>query len=531
MGAYRQAGLVQGFPSVEAIDYLLDHNVDLIHFYVGASADEVACATVAGDAVTIPELTPVHETTFVEDVTADQWRALISMAGDLEGINPKAHWYQDAGPLDGYGGGWWGWKTPAFHQTTLGEILKKVAGRAVVIADCHSQFENSNEVNNIQAALRAVQNNCAQDWCMIGINDEDNGPTVTAAGCTPIALSDETYDFGSTDLPWEVATLQANEIEWVGIQHHVDDTVFTTYQTEDIQTLMMWGDSHVQREKAESLEIRGYLSHDPVYMRGPDDREYRTSLDPYRNRLMGVGVLSHITTLGRELSQIVDTAGTPHRVRGYTELSDGGLWIEPGWGDAHSIPSVLQGWACPLPNPDTYTIEFEMRFPTQVSFGSTGKGALLFGSPEDDYTFRFTDNDSSVNPYEYPPGKRQFYRVWQRVNGNLGIGVFKPGTGDFYYLNGTDESQDVSGMQLSSPVPETDEWSTYRLQVTPTSILWRRTTPGGTQYTITAENADWRGPYWYIEKEEAVNGQDDQFDPGREFTLAVRNIVVSSTPD
>lgn len=530
VGAYRMAGLVQGWPSLEAVDYLLDQNVDLIHLFVAASADGAACGTVAGDAVTIPEIATVHQTTYVRDVTSDQWRDLISMAGDPDGINPKAHWYQNASPTEGYGGGWWGWKTPVFHQVTLNDILRRVGGRAVVIADCQSQGSNSIEVDNIQAALAAIQNNCAQDWCMIGLNDTANGPTVVAAGVTPIALSNGTYDYGSTTLPWDVATLQANTIEWIGVQQHVDDTVFTTYETNNIHTLMMWGDRHVTRTRAETLGVRGYLSHDPVYMRGPVAREYRTTLDPFRNRVMGVGVLSHITSQGRNFSYVVDTAVTPHRVRGYSELSDGGLWIEPGWGGAYGRPSVLQGWACPLPNADTYTIDFEMRFPTQVEFGSTGKGGLLFGAPTDEYTYDYEPGDATNNPWEFPEGVRQYYRVWQRVNGNLGIGVFKPGTGTFYYLNGATESTDITGMEVTSPVPATAVWNSYRLQVTPTSILWRRTLTGGTQYTITADNTDWRGPYWYVEKEESFTGTTDQFDPGREFTLAVRNFIVTSTP-
>lgn len=530
VGAYRMGGLVQGYPSVEAVDYLLDHNVDIIHFFAGASADGVSLPTVAGDAVTIPALGTVHQNTFTRDVTSTQWRKIKSMAGDPNGINPKAHWYKNVGPTLGYGGGWWGWKTPAFYQPTLGDILRKVAGRAVVLVDCYSQGSNSNEAANLQAALRDIQSNCAQDWCLVGINLVANASVVRAAGCTPIAMPANRYPWGSTALPWPVETLETNDIDWIGVQHQVADSTFSTYQSAGIDTLMMWGDRHVHRQRAENLGIRGYLTYDPVYMRGPVEREYRTTQDPYRNRVMGVGVLSHITSQGRDISYVVDTAISPFRNRGYTELSDGGLWIEPGWGEAYGRASVLQGWACPLRNPNTYTIDFEMRFPTQVTVGDAGKAGLLFGAPKDDYTYQYPQANPTINPFEYPEAFTQYYRVWQRVDGRLGIGLFRDGIQQMYYLRDDTISTSGTGMELPSPVPATNAWNSYRLQVTPTSILWRRTLTNGTQYTITANNNEWRGPYFYVEKEESFLSLSDQFNPGRRFTMAVRNFVVTSTP-
>jgi hypothetical protein len=504
-GGYSMAGLMGPYNSPYSLDYCIANNVDIVHFICAATADGAGWVAEYTNGQVSTTRSSIYESISARYLDSATVKSVWNYAGDVNdpyaGTNVSGRVSQS---------GWYGWLAPSYYQMLVTDALARLDGKAVALIDCRDAGDPDNiEATNVQAAIRAVRTYCAQPWSMVGVANISAASTAINAGIEAVLIAPSPSTWGATTLPYPVASVTGAGINWIMLSHYCADSVFTAYKNAGINVLMFGASRHVHKTRITTLGIRGFVGHDPVYTRGPGTYDYRRAVDPWSHRRPGQGQLTHYTD---------QTLVSGSSVRGYHRhpvspsiTGDEGLMLPARWGNGGGCPSVLCGWECNLQVATSYTISLEMIFDT-LPTGSTGKLGVLFGMANDNPTFAW--NGSDGNTQAMPTPVHNFYRAYQRVTGEIGIGIF-------------DAAGNYADLQvLSSPTPATDVWNTYLLTVTPTQLTWRRTTSNGTNYTVTVANSVWRGPYFAVEKEE-LHPENSQYG----FIGGFRNLTVTGQGD
>lgn len=504
-GAWAVAGLMNPFNSPYGLEYCIANKIDITHMNVAATADGAMWVAEYNNGLLAMSRSTIYESKHARYLDSAAVKAAVNKPSDENNPYPGS---QATGTRQ-WRSGWYGWLAPDYRQMLVSDALRMADGKTVCLLDCLDAGEVDNlEAENVQAAIRAVRQYCAQDWAFIGVSTIANATTVLNGNCEPMLMVPKPDQWGTTTLPLSPTAVLASGVKWMALSHYYADSVFYAYKDLGVNVLSWGATRHAHRTRSETLGIRGFLGFDPVYTRGPAVYDYRRAVDPWSQRRMGNGQLSHMTdadlvtgTGPRGYMANSPTSGAP--------FAPEGLYTATRWGDGGGVPSVLCGWVCPLKNATSYTVSVEMMF-DQLPVGATGKLGLVFGMPTDENTFLY--NGSTGNPQNMPVGVRAGYRVWQRNNGGLGIGIWAPDTGAYTQLT-----------EVTTPAPAADVWSTYLLTVTATTITWRRTLASGTSYTASVTNNVWRGPYLAVEKEE-LHPENTQYG----FAGAFKNLVVSN---
>nr|WP_206442205.1 hypothetical protein [Streptomyces boncukensis] len=501
------AGLHGPYSSPQQLEYCLAHQFDIIGFKVATSSDDVGVVADYWSHRITTGRTSLYVTQDIRQMNTSTIKSVYNYAGDTD--DPVSY-NQGDGNVDrgDRRGGWWGWLAPRYYQPLVAEFLDRIDGKSVALLECAPDPDLASypEATAIIGAIRAVLQYCAQSWAMIGVRELESAQSVAGAGITPVMMPLRPESWGETGLPYPVADLTGAGVEWIILSHRYDDTVHAAYRDAGI-TVLLWGDSrHVTRARAEALGLRGGYGLDPLYYRGgiPGGSRYgyRTEYDPWEHRRVGTGQLTHRTDQGNVLS-------SGGYVRGRTEESEQGLILPAGFGADIGRASVLVGWECPLTNPDSYTITWDMKWNTLAEDSSArAKMGLLFGAETDAGPYAWPD-DPEVNPSGFPTGQVTLYRAFQRQSGEIGLAKWPAPGASIEYL-----------ATASSPSVAAGFYNSYELVVAPDQITFTRTLTDGTQYSVTTGDSQYRGPYFWIEKEETFYGR-----PANRFAGKFRNIT------
>ncbi|MFF2650611.1 hypothetical protein [Streptomyces sp. NPDC058045] len=507
VGADSLAGLHGPYSSPHQLEYCLATGSDIIGFHVATSSDDVGVVADYWDHQISGRRTSIYIGQDIRQLSSSTIKSVWNFAGDVD--DPVAYQRPDGdvpAGRDDRRGGWWGWLAPNYHQPLAADFLRMIDAKSIALLDCGPDPENAvyPESVAITGAVRAVLGHCAQEWAMIGVQEITNAVTVKNAGITPVMVPVKPATYGDATLPYPVADLTAAGIEWIVLNHLCADSVFTTYRDAGLQVLMLGDSRHATRARVEGLGIRGGYMLDPVYYRGPLTANcpysYRTESDPWEHRRPGTGQLTFRT----DQEDIVSPSGL---VRGRVEEREQGLILPPNFGANTGRAAVLCGWECPIEDPTSYTLTWDMRWDSLATTSATrAKMGLLFGAATDVDPYNWPD-DPVLNPRRFPRGQRTLYRAYQRQNGELGLAKWDP---SLTYL-----------ATKSTPAMTVNAWSSYELTVTPTQITFTRIAANGTRYTVTAADSQYRGPYFWVEKEEGNAVLGDSANP---FQGKVRNI-------
>ena len=509
VGADTLAGLHNPYNSPQGLEYCIVHGLDIMGVNISCTADDVGALVEYDNGLLHTARSSVYITQDVRQIFSDTFTSTLNYAGNVD--EPEPGWPDQDLPRTQRNraawdkvGGWYGWGAQRYYNWLLPEFLRRLGGKGVAMLHCHVSTDSelrATEAQNVVAAIRGVLQECAQDWTMIAVRDIANAATVLNSGMTAALAPATPERWGETTLPYAVDDVTGAGIQWILLPHYYDDTVFGAYRDAGIQVLMWGVTRHVHRQRVETLGIRGGYSLDPVYYRGPvtdgAPYGYRTASDPWEQRHVAVGQLTFAT----DQRQV---AGT--QVRGYCEAAEQGLVLPAGWGGGQSSPAVLCGWECPAADPAAYTLTWDCKLLGARPDANTPKMSVLFGAGTDADPYLWPD-DPELNPAGMPPSQRRMYRAWQRLSGEIGLGKWQA-DGTFVELATRD-----------APAVVTDAWSSYTLQVSAAGLVFTRTTDG-TDYSVTSDDATWRGPYFFIEKEESLIGE-----PGHPFRAKWRNVI------
>jgi hypothetical protein len=512
IGAKSLAGLHNPYSSPYGVDYCLANGLDIVHFQVATNSEDVGVVADYWDDKITGGRTSIYIGQDIRQLNTSQVQSAYNYAGDVnDPVTYQRPDPDDPETRDDIRGGWYGWLAQRYYQPLAQDFLRKIAAKSVALMACIPQPDNSfgSEATHIRGAIRAVLGECAQQWAMIGVSEIANATTVINAGITPVLWPIEGPNppetWGTAELPYPVADVTGAGIEWLALSDHYANSVFTAYQAAGINVLMIGNSRHSQATRVADLGIRGALVLDPVYYRQfRDGYGYRSAADPWEHRRMSTGMLTFRTDQQHVLSET-------GLVRGRTETAEQGLILPEGFGAGLGRPTVL-AWESPLTDPTNYTITWDMKWNTlaETSAGAAKMG-LLFGAVTDEDTLDWPQNDAERNPAGYPVGQKTLYRAFQRQNGEIGIAKWETQTSTITYL-----------ATATTPAIAADVWNSYTLRVTPTTITFTRTVSSGAEYSVVAEDSQYRGAYFFIEKEETIASQ-----PANEFEGKFRNVVYS----
>lgn len=513
VGAKSLAGLHNPYSSPYGVDYCLANKVDIIHFQVATNAEDVGVVSDYWDDKITDGRTSIYVSQDIRQLTTSTVQSVYNYAGNTD--DPVSHQpdpdiadHTSAEFRGDRRGGWYGWLTQRYHQPLAEDFLRKIEAKSIALLACTPEPGDSfgTEATHIRGAIRAVAQQCAQQWAMIGVSQIANATTVINAGMTPV-LGDTwpqpLATWGETDLPFPVADVTGAGIQWMALSDHYANSVFQAYQAAGINVLMIGNSRQSQKTRVADLGIRGVLVMDPVYYRAFDlaGYGYRSASDPWEHRRMSTGQLTFRT----DQQDVISEGGF---VRGRTERPEQGLILPAGFGDDLGRPNVLV-WESPLSNAEDYTITWDMKWNTLATDSTArAKMGLLFGAATDEDPYDWPV-DATKNPRGYPEGQKTLYRATQRQNGEIGLFKWPSQTGNITTLATT-----------TSPAIAADVWNTYTLRVTPTQITFTRTLDGGQQFSCVTADTQYRGPYFFIEKEETINGQ-----PANRFEGKFRNLI------
>lgn len=513
VGAKSLAGLHNPYSSPFGVDYCLANGLDIIHFQVATNAEDVGVVSDYWDDIITDGRTSIYISQDIRQLSTSTVQSVYNYAGNVD--DPISH-QPDPDLADHTGdafrgdraGGWYGWLTQRYHQPLASDFLRKIAGKSVALLACTPQPETSfgSEATHLRGAIRAVLEHCAQQWAMIGVSTIANATTVINAGMTPILGKEwptPPATWGLATLPFPVADVTAAGIQWMALSDHYANSVFQAYQAAGINVLMIGNSRQSQATRVADLGIRGALVLDPVYYKQfRDGYGYRSASDPWEHRRMATGQLTFRT----DQQDVISPTG---QVRGRTERAEQGLIIPAGFGAGLGRPSIAV-WEGPITDPTDYTITWDMKWNTLATASATNaKMGLLVGAATDEDTYDWPENDAEQNPRGYPEGQKTLYRIFQRQNGQIGIAKWASQTSAIQYLAVT-----------TSPAIAADVWNSYTLRVTPTQLTFTRTVTSGQQYSAVAADTQYRGPYFFVEKEETFNGS-----AANPFEGKIRNLI------
>ncbi|MFG2225396.1 hypothetical protein [Streptomyces sp. NPDC048644] len=503
IGAYALAGLHNPYSSPYGVDYCVAHQVDIIGMSVATTADDVGVVADYDDCKITDGRSSIYVTQDIRQLSAGTVASTYNYAGDVN--DPISYQRPQGAPRSDRRGGWYGWLAQRYHQPLLTDMLRRIGGKSVAMLQCHpSDTAEVSEAVNIRGAIRAVLQECAQPWAIIAVRELESATTVTHAGITTCIVPPLATTYASKTVPIPAADVVASGATWVILDDLYHNSVFKAYKDVGLQVLM-WGNSRQGwKARAASLGLRGMYVLDPVYCRGPQEGgyDYRAEYDPWEHRRMGTGQLTYRT----DHRDVLSTGGY---VRGRTDAAEQGLILPANFGDGQGRPSVLVGWLCPLKDPTDYTITWAMRWNSLPGAGAqAAKMGLLFGAETDLDPYAWAQNNAELNPLKYPVGPQTMYRAYQRTTGEIGLAKWPSATDPVEYL-----------ATKSTPAIAANVWNDYELRVQPDKITFTRITADGTRHTVTTADTQYRGSFFFLEKEESFAGE-----PAHPFAAQVKNM-------
>jgi glycerophosphoryl diester phosphodiesterase len=250
------------------------------------------------------------------------------------------------------------------------------------------------------------------------------------------------------------AALVADGITRVSLHDKLPDSVIRGYVDAGL-TVAVWNvDRQYRRDRLYRLGVRGIDSNDPTYVSG-DVGRYRRTRDPFATQTWWYGQIGQ--------NQAPDALTASKR----------GRFLPPDWWHVNrgEYPLfVLQGWACPLPSPKTYTLTLRVRYDS-LGEDRTRWGGVYFSAKNDS---AFSDANSSLNGG---------YSAILRTNGTLGLYRKDPGT---------------TVRLRTIRTPALTKGTVARLRITVSGPTVSVTRTDGPDKTIKVRDARYRGRYVFL---------------------------------
>lgn len=435
---------------------------------------------------------------------------------------PQVHYNQD-----NLGGRWGFFGFGEREQSgglTLSEVLSHVGLRTVVMIEMAATTPQF-----LELVLEMIRRHCAQQSVIVSSQDLEDLTAFSEENIATMAwITSE--DQASTNPPAEVV---AAGVEWVNIGQSLSDATITGYTSAGLSVILSTLTRHWHWERVDALGARGALSDDPLYMMGYDDPDmhrvasghtslrhhgvypgqlsWRTDEEVYwppwarGEKLMGWGPGNVSTgpvpllppmTGGDATQWMNSSAPIANRM-----MSGYGLVIPRSGAEVVSfngIFDILAGWLCPLEDPTSYCIEYQVCFGTSPNQG--GRNIGIFFGLADDRSYRDQQESGAV-----------FWQLSFQWNSQMYLRRYEGSTI-------TDSVNVDTGDEFAE-----GNWIRFRVIVDDVGVRGQRVTLTGNIINEITLPGEAHGPYFMLYKNEL--GTDGVTYP---FTSIHRQILVQS---
>lgn len=471
------SGLTHAYASPQAIEYAVDHRVDMISNITWSLAGDLVSAWGPYYGDTATSFYTTDQATGVDGWTvyAHEWPQLLSDAGTAAsptGRNSTAPTSQKEPD-----GGWYGFHAPAYRLLTTQEVLSKVDGRAVVRVQCADGNPFGGVERDVAAAMRAINIMCAQDYAMImvGVTDLDQIPVIEGDNIRSMLFTNTTLT------PEEIVDTGT---QWVQTGHEADDEFIESLVDAGLNVILDTDARHEQTERAMELGCRGVASSDPVYHRGPVDPPstygYRRTTNNYIRGFTSVGHLTEQTDAGGGIA-----------ARGYHRADAQGLYFR--------IPSGMERIDClmgnlsPISDTDAYTLTARVQvdqgsLPTHGGTGLGPRAGLIFACETD------------IAPDDGVAERTGYYGVITMSDSDSGTLIL-----GMYDEDG--EAVELASQSGAAVTP--NAWVDLTVTVAGGTITLTRSDVEN--YSVSADDSTWRGAYFHTTVGNSSSGDDEWY--------------------
>lgn len=493
----------------------------------------------AGDYAQVQRWEPLegnHADYWVPNLDVSAYKTMPIYAGWDRQLRVERAWttYNPGGGLDpvrynqGNLGGRWGFFGFGERQEvgglTLSEVLSHVGLRTVVVIEMAATSSTF-----VALVMEMIRRHCAQEAVIVAAQDPQDLETFTEENiATMLWLPDEE---AAGDHPPEQVTDAG--IDWVNITSEVDDSTIVGYTSAGLDVVLSTLTRHHHWTRVDDVGARGCLSDDPVYMMGFDDPQmhrissghsslrhhgvlpgqlsYRTDNETYwppwsrGEKLMGWGPDGTSTGPVPLLPPLSGADATqwsgsddPVPLR---SLSGYGLLIprsDAGVEPPNGVFDILAGWLCPIEEPVSYAIEYQVSFCTDPDQGGRNIG-IFFGLPDD------------RSYWDHMEAGTSFWQATLHRNGVLNLRRYEGG-----------EIADEETVDTEASL-NIGSWYRHRVVVDDVSVRLERISFEGEVLHTLEMDGEAAGPYWMLFKNEL--GGDGQAYP---FTSGHRQLWLES---
>lgn len=503
-GAATGAGAVVPLGSPDAIEYAVANRLDIVNISNLALSDDISVARWDTPTADLSNHTDNPSTINVGQISTLQLPSLLVDAGARD--TPTGRNSGAPASLLSPDGGWYGFYANNYTPMTLTQALNQLAARAVAYLAPFGGVEQDAYERYLAGQIVSVMQAGAQDWALVGVGayiEDSLGDTIVApfsswvgdviaAGMTPVV---DLFDDNAGGFAVTPASVVSSGAEWVRISADEDNdgTSFARIQNfidAGLQVIVHLRSSRqFDVDEAITRGARAITSNSPVYSRGA--RGEVGDLD-YRKTLVIPGLITRtqmegsLTRLTNDSVGDADVGWPRHNAEGRN------FSAQFGWegGIGPHLNSQLLGELCPYVVTTDYRLRVRCRvdaLTVGVPAGSQPKQGFFFNSPTDRDTtwFDVNPNPSHINGY------------WV----NIGVGTTNEATVTLgKFDNGAFTVLDTDASLIDILV---GQWTKFSIRTTPTTITVVVSHPSGPDVTVSAVDADHRGPYAFYAWEDA----------------------------
>lgn len=323
-----------------------------------------------------------------------------------------------------FGGGWGNLTPPLFV-----DVCREFANRYTLVPEAKS--------SGAGAAIAAqIVSSGAQDACLVQSFSQSELTPAAAAGIACILL------VGASEPNY--SALLAAGIRYVGFPSDVSAAWIANALAAGVKVIVYTINRHAERDPFIALGVIGFFVDEPIYCSGAG---YQRTSDPYTTQTWYHGHLAGLASRGT-----------------FTPPNWWGFAINGAASDF-----VLQGWACPITSPTSFTIDFTAIMDAK---NAAGRWLSLFVATND-----LAWGDSGATP-------RNGYHCLLRESGTLDL--YRVTAGAATNIASASTSALVMGVTQAQ----------MRLTVTPSAVTWRRLDVAG---TASANDSTYRPlPYFHF---------------------------------
>lgn len=462
-----------------------------------------------------PELQPDHADYWVPNLDVSAYKTMPIFAGWDRTLRVERDWttYNPGGGLDpiryneGNLGARWGFFGFGERQQagglTLSEVLSHVGLRTVVMIEMAATTPQF-----LALVLEMIRRHCAQEAVIVAAQDLQDLEAFTEENIATMLW---------LPTPESVADNPAGQVAdagvgWVNITSEAEDSDITTYTSAGLDVILSTLTRHWHWGRVDDVGARGCLSDDPVYMMGFDDPHmhrvasghsslrhhgvlpgqlsYRTDDEAYwppwsrGEKLMGWGPDGTSTgpvpllppLSGADADQWVGSED-PLPLR---SMSGYGLLIPRSGADIeppNGVFDILAGWLCPIQEPVSYAIEYQVSFCSDPDQGGRNIG-IFFGLPDD------------RSYWDHMEAGTSFWQATLQWNGILNLRR---------YENGEIVEEDSVDTETTIKV---GSWYRHRVVVDDVGVSLERVSFEGEVLHSAQLDGEAHGPYWMLFKNE-----------------------------